>query len=77
MEDNKAFKIVEEFGVLSETVGNGWRVEFNLVSWYDRAPKYEIRSWAPYHAAAGKGYTLTNEQVLRLKEVLNNAEIHR
>nr|WP_312059949.1 hypothetical protein [Anaerotignum sp.] len=36
------YDIVKQIGVLSENA-KGWRKEFNLISWNDRAPKYDIR----------------------------------
>ena len=59
------FEIVEEIGVLSEG-SNGWRKELNKVSWNDRAPKYDIRDWAPGHEKMGKGVTLTDEELKAL-----------
>ena len=50
------FEIVKEFGVLSQSP-SGWTKELNLVSWNDRAPKYDIREWAPDHTKMGKGVT--------------------
>jgi hypothetical protein len=63
------YEILEEIAVLSENA-KGWRKELNLVSWNDGAPKYDIRDWAPEHEKMGKGTTLTKEEVLKLKEVL-------
>ena len=59
------FEIVEEIGVLSEG-SNGWRKELNRISWNDRAPKYDIRDWAPGHEKMGKGVTLTDEELKAL-----------
>ena len=39
------FEIVEEIGVIA-THSTGWKKELNLVSWNDRAPKYDIRDWS-------------------------------
>lgn len=64
------YEIVEEIGVLSENA-KGWRKELNLISWNDGAPKYDIRDWASEHEKMGKGTTLTKEEVLKLKEILN------
>lgn len=59
------YEIVEEIGVLS--VGsNGWRKEFNKVSWNDRAPKYDIRDWSPGHDKMGKGITLSDKELQTL-----------
>jgi hypothetical protein len=65
------YDIVEEIAVLSEN-GKGWRKELNLISWNDGTPKYDIRDWAPEHEKMGKGTTLTKEEVLKLKEVLEH-----
>ncbi len=48
------FEIVKKFGVLS-TSGKGWTKELNLVSWNDRAPKFDIREWARDARTMGKG----------------------
>ena len=63
------FTIVEEIGVLS-TSPKGWRKELNLISWNNRAPKYDIRDWAPNHEKMGKGITLSEEEAENLKKLL-------
>ena len=40
------YEIVKECGVLSQSP-TGWTKELNLISWNDRAPKYDIRDWLP------------------------------
>jgi hypothetical protein len=60
------FEIVKSLGVLSESP-KGWRKEVNLVSWNGRAPKIDIREWAPDHERAGKGITLNEEDKFRKK----------
>ena len=42
------FEITKELGVISEN-SKGWRKEFNMVSWNEREPKYDIREWSPDH----------------------------
>ena len=68
------FKIVKTFGVLSEG-SKGWKKEFNLVSWNEKEPKYDIRDWSPGHEKMGKGVTLTEDELRLFKEFLNNIEI--
>lgn len=63
------YEIKEEIGVLSENA-KGWRKEFNLISWNDAAPKYDLRDWAPDHEKMGKGVTLTAAEVKELKKLL-------
>ncbi len=57
-------------GVLSESP-KGWTKELNLVSWNGARPKFDLRDWAPNHEKMGKGITLTNEEIVKLKELLN------
>lgn len=64
------FEIVEEIGVLSET-DKGWKKELNLVSWNDREAKYDLRDWSEDHTRMSKGITLTEDEVLKLKELLH------
>jgi hypothetical protein len=67
------FEIIQKIGVLS-TSASGWAKELNLVSWNERDPKYDIREWSPDGEKMGKGVTLTREELLALKELLNNME---
>ena len=71
---NIKYEIKESLGVLSESA-KGWTKEFNLVSWNDREPKYDLREWSPDHEKMGKGATLTNDELLKLKDILNSIEI--
>lgn len=63
------YEIVEEIGVLSENA-KGWRKELNMISWNGAAPKYDIRDWSPEHEKMGKGVTLTEAEIQKLKELL-------
>ena len=63
------YEIVKALGVLSEG-SNGWKKELNLVSWNGRAPKYDIRDWDEDHEKMGKGVTLSEEEMMKLKELL-------
>ncbi|MBE5806086.1 MAG: hypothetical protein E7313_05180 [Clostridiales bacterium] len=68
------YEIVKELGVISET-SKGWKVELNLVSWNEREEKYDLRSWSENHEKIGKGITLSKDELLKLKEIINNIEI--
>lgn len=63
------YDILKELGVLSENA-KGWRKEVNLISWNGGVPKYDIRDWAPEHEKMGKGTTLSEEEIKKLKEIL-------
>jgi hypothetical protein len=68
------FEIVKKVGALSKSA-SGWAKEVNLISWNDREPKYDIRDWAPDGVKMGKGVTLSREELLALKELLNSIEL--
>lgn len=63
------YEIVKKIGVISETE-KGWKKELNLISWNDRTPKYDIRDWNENHDRMGKGITLTEEELNKVKELL-------
>ncbi|MDR0644657.1 MAG: hypothetical protein LBG05_07090 [Treponema sp.] len=64
-----AFDIVKTYGAISEEK-SGWKKEFNLVSWNNRVPKFDIRDWDPYHEKMGKGITLSREEAEKLAKLL-------
>jgi hypothetical protein len=68
------FEIVKKIGVLSKS-DSGWAKELNLISWNDREPKYDIRDWSPDGKKMGKGATLSKEELLALKELLDQIEL--
>lgn len=64
------YEIKQSIACLSEE-SRGWTKEINLVSWNDSEPKYDIRAWSSDHKKMGKGVTLTKDELLALKDVLN------
>ena len=68
------YEIKETLGALSEN-NKGWSKELNLISWNDREPKYDIRDWAPEHEKMGKGVTLSKEELIKLRDMLNSLEL--
>ena len=69
MEDLK-YEITQTIACISKEKG-GWVKEINMVSWNGYTPKYDIRSWSQDHTKMGKGITLTHDEILTLKSVLN------
>ena len=63
------FEIKKEIGVLSESA-KGWTKELNLISWNGASPKYDLRDWSPDHEKMGKGVTLNENEMCKLKEIL-------
>lgn len=68
------FEIVKNLGVLSESP-KGWQKEINLVSWNERSPRVDIREWGPDHERMSKGVTLSKEELVKLKELLEMVDI--
>ncbi|GAF64577.1 hypothetical protein BTS2_1470 [Bacillus sp. TS-2] len=67
------YEIIKTVGVLSENA-KGWKRELNLISWNGREPKYDIRDWSEDHEKMGKGLTFSEEELLNLKDIVNNLE---
>ncbi len=68
------YEITKPMGVLSEG-SRGWQKEINLVSWNGRAPKIDIRDWAPEHEKMGKGITLNKAELIKLKALLQDIDL--
>lgn len=68
------YEIVKNAGVLSKSA-SGWSKELNLISWNDREPKYDLRDWSADRSKMGKGVTLTKEELLALRELLNSLDL--
>ena len=67
-ESSIKYEIINEIGVISEE--GKWRLELNRVSWNGNEPKYDLRKWSPGHEKMGKGVTLTDDELLKLSEIL-------
>lgn len=50
---------------------DNWSVELNLVSWYGKEAKYEIRKWDADHTRFSKGVTLSEDEVILLFQRAN------
>ena len=70
MENEFKCSIIQKIGVLS-TKDNGYTKQINLISWNDRAPKFDIREWSP-EGRASKGITMTKEEGKALFETLKS-----
>ena len=68
------YEIIKKIGTLS-TSTSGWAKELNLISWNDRDPKYDLRDWSADGVKMGKGVTLSKEELLALRELLNTIEL--
>lgn len=68
------FEIKKNLGILGEGT-KGWKKEVNIVSWNDRSPKLDIRDWDENHVKMGKGITLSKEEVIVLKKIIDTFDI--
>lgn len=65
------YEIYEHIGTISKP-NNGWVKELNFISWNDREPVYDIRTWTLDHSEYGKGVTITGGEMKQLKELVEN-----
>ena len=70
------FTIEEELGDL-QVASNGWKKQLTYTSWNGRNPKFDLRSWSDDHNAMTKGLTLTKEEMVKLKEILNAIDFEK
>ncbi len=68
------YEIKKSLGSISDEKG-GWAKELNIVSWNGNEPKYDIRSWDDSHEKIGKGITLSDDELKRLRDLLNTLEL--
>lgn len=68
------YEIIKKIGVVSKA-GSSWAKELNLISWNDREPKYDLRDWSADGSKMGKGVTLSKDELLALRELLNQMEL--
>lgn len=67
------FELMKKIGTVNEST-NGWSKQLNMISWNGRAPKYDLRDWAPDGEKMGKGITLSVDDMKALKLLLNQLE---
>ena len=70
------YTIQDVLGDLS-VAANGWKKELTYTSWNNRDEKFYLRSWNPDHSAMTKGITLTKEEILKLKDILNDIDFDK
>lgn len=68
------YEIIRHIGIIGEG-SRGWQKEVNLISWNNRTPKIDIRDWDENHEKMGKGITLNEEEITKLKKTLNELDI--
>lgn len=67
------FNIKGSFGEIGKS--GSWSIELNLVQWGEYQPKYDIRAWSDDHSQMGKGISLTKEQLVNLRNLLEGLDL--
>ena len=65
------FEIYKHIGDISHP-NNGWTKELNYISWDDREPVYDIRTWSNDHTKYGKGVTITAGEMKALQSLIKD-----
>ena len=73
MREQITFEIKEHIGVLC-VYHTGWKKELNLVLWNGNAPKYDIRDWDPDHERRSRGITLSEKEMGRVRQMLDERD---
>jgi Uncharacterized protein conserved in bacteria len=68
------YEIKKNLGIIGEGT-KGWKKEVNFVSWNDRKPKLDIRDWDETHEKMGKGVTLSKEEVIEFKKLIDEMDL--
>lgn len=51
---------------------NGYIKEFNLVSWNNREPVYDIRTWNENHTEWKEGAVITHNEMFKFQKLLTD-----
>lgn len=70
------FSIYKVLGTLSENK-DGWKKQVTCTSWGRYNPKFDIRSWDTDYNGMTKGITFTLEEMLALRDLLNEVDLEQ
>ena len=71
------YKVVKDFGALSEEVEGKYVKRLRLVSWNGNEPKFDIRPWKETEEngeQCSKGITLSSEEIEELYKLLQEID---
>ena len=68
------FVIYRHIGDISQP-NNGWTKELNYISWDDREPVYDIRTWSDDHTRYGRGVTVTAGEMKALQALIKDKTV--
>ena len=67
------YDIKESFGSIGES--GAYSTQLNLISFNNKEPKYDIRKWDIENDKMLKGISLTKEELVALRDLLNTLEL--
>lgn len=68
-------KVAEVHEIIGEFESGGkWKWKLTYTGWFDKEPKYDLRQWSDNMEKYGKGVTLTKENLMSLRDILNKME---
>ena len=68
------FEIFKVLGTLSEDK-DGWKKQLTCTSWGRYNPKFDLRAWDSEDAGMKKGVTMTLEEIIALRDILNSVDL--
>lgn len=68
------YDIVEHLGIFGKD-SKGWTKELNKVSWNGGPAKFDMRSWDEEHGKMSKGITLSQEELLAFRSLVEQLEL--
>ncbi|WP_298705867.1 YdbC family protein [uncultured Veillonella sp.] len=68
------FEIYKVLGTLSENK-DGWKKQLTCTSWGRYNPKFDLRSWDSEYNGMTKGITLSLEEIIALRDLLNEVDL--
>lgn len=78
MSSEARFEIMEHIGSITAETDRPVKKELNIVSWNERKPAYDLRSWkydeSGGRVAAFKGIVLSGDELKALRDLLNKIE---
>ena len=68
------FEIFKVIGTLSEDK-DGWKKHLTCTSWCKYNPKFDLRAWDSEYTSMKKGITLSLEELIALRDILNESDL--
>lgn len=71
------FEVVEDFGKIHQEEDKKTALYLTKVEWGDYKAKIDLRHWTTNFEKPGKGLTLTKDELISLKDFLNELDLDK